>query len=238
MIVKEGKKGYYRKKRKERVKRMKDNKTKGNKMKNGKRIGIFLLIVLLCFGVGVWTGSASRKGRQAEIADDLITNRIEEISQLASLEYHYTRVGKYEDRVDFYGWQVPLTMKRFIISYDGIIWAGVDLKQAKIEVKKDGSVSVTLPEAQILAHEQDLDSIHVFDETKNVFNPIRITDYIEFSKDEKQKAEQEAVDKGLLIQAQERAETVVTEWVTALLSENGTAPAITVISATAGDAQR
>lgn len=192
------------------------------------RLILFVLIAALSFGMGILAAGNRLEKRDSKITSDLIQNRIEEISQLASLEYHYTRVGKYENRIDFYGWQVPMTMKRFIISYDGTIWAGVDLSRAKIKLKDDGSVEVSLPKAQILAHEQDLDSIQIFDETKNMFNPIQITDYIEFSKEQKQGAQEEAVAKGLLTKAQKRAQDVVTQWLTDLLNSTGASPQIQV----------
>lgn len=182
------------------------------------RFGILLLCAVLFFGIGMW--AAGRMSPQAGITDDLISSRIEEISELAVTEYHYTRVGKYEDRLDFYGWKVPLTLKQFIISYDGTIRAGVDLSSAAAEVTGN-EVRIKLPAPEILSHEVDSDSITIFDETKNIFNPIRITDYVEFSKDQQAAAEQEALDKGLLSEAQERAETVIRQWVAALYADAG-----------------
>ena len=57
-----------------------------------------------------------------------------------------------------------------------------------------------------MTHTIDEDSIQVFDETSNVFNPIRITDYTEFSKDQKEALEEKAVNNGLLEEARSRAE--------------------------------
>lgn len=197
-------------------------------MKHFRKAGIILIAAIICFAGGMLLGSRSHNQEKPIITEDLVSSRIEEISQLASVEYHYTKVGKYEDRLDFYGWQVPLTMKRFIISYDGTIWAGVDLTRAEIHMGSEGLVEVILPEAEILSHEQDLDSITVFDETKNIFNPIQITDYIEFSKDQKKGAEEDAIEKGLLTQAQERAEETVTQWLATLLNSTGATPDIRV----------
>ena len=56
--------------------------------------------------------------------------------------------------------------------------------------KQGDQVTVSLPQAKILTHTIDEDSIQVFDETSNVFNPIRITDYTEFSKDQKEALEE------------------------------------------------
>ena len=55
------------------------------------------------------------------ITSDLLSQQIQGISELASVEYNYTNMGKYENQVTFYGWKVPSTTKSFILSYDGKI---------------------------------------------------------------------------------------------------------------------
>ena len=44
--------------------------------------------------------------------------------------------------------------KTFIITYDGSIKAGIDLKQAKISINND-QLNITLPASKILSHEID-----------------------------------------------------------------------------------
>ncbi|WP_130863319.1 DUF4230 domain-containing protein [Bacilliculturomica massiliensis] len=218
----------------ERAGRAQRNKSEKRRLKLPRLPGDYLRKVLIAaaaalifFGFGVWV--AGRPAEGPKITSDLVSSRIEEISELAVTEYRYTNVGKFENRLDFYGWEVPLTMKRFIISYDGTIKAGVDMSQATVKVAANGDISVTLPQAAILSHEIDLESITVFDETKNIFNPIQITDYVDFSKDQQASSENEAVEKGLLAEAQGKAEEVVTQWLAALYgnAENG-GPKITV----------
>ncbi len=82
--------------------------------------------------------------------------------------------------------------------------AGVDLGEVQVEVSGK-TITVTLPEAQVLSHEMDEDSIQVFDETQNVFNPLQISDYTGFTADQKKEVEQRALDKGLLQEAREKA---------------------------------
>lgn len=176
------------------------------------RWGVVLLAAVLCFVGGVWF---SHRSAAPVISSKLISQSMEEISQLAVVDYRYTNVGKFENRVDFYGWKVPLTMKRFIIAYDGEMKAGINMSQASVKLQGN-KISVTLPKAEILSHDIDTDSIQVFDETKNIFNPITITDYVTFSKDQKQKLEQQAIEKGLLTEAQTKAENVVRNWLSAV----------------------
>lgn len=191
-------------------------------------IVIIVLLATICFASGIWV--AGRPAGEPKITSDLISNKIEEINELAVTEYYYTKVGKFENRLDFYGWEVPLTLKRFIVSFDGNIKAGVDLSKAEVKVDGSRSISIKLPKAEILSHQIDLDSITVFDETKNIFNPIQITDYVDFSKDQQSSAEEEAIGKGLLAEASDRASEVIKQWLISIYGkEEIGGPKISVI---------
>ena len=86
------------------------------------------------------------------ITSDLLSQQIQGISELASVEYNYTNMGKYENQATFYGWKVPFTTKSFILSYDGKIKAGIDM--SLVEVHMSGkNINISIPEAKILSHE-------------------------------------------------------------------------------------
>lgn len=161
--------------------------------------------ILTAFFVGMLRG-----GRETApvITADLLGQQLQEVSELVTVEYHYTNMGKFENTLDFYGWQVPFTTKSFIVSYDGVIRAGVDLAAAEIQTE-GRQVTVVLPPARILSNEILEDSLEVYDETRNIFNPITISDYTGFTRDQKQNLERKAVDNGLLTAGQERAEHAV-----------------------------
>lgn len=177
-----------------------------------------VLLLLLAFWLGaLWRG----REQQPVITSDLLGQQLQTVQELVSVEYHYTNMGKFENQVDFYGWKVPFTTKRFLVSYDGLIKAGVDLSRATVEVDEvQKSVTITLPESRILSHEIPEDSIQVFDETRNIFNPITIEDYTGFTRDQKAEVEQRAIDEGLLTGASEKAREAV-ETLAALLPGSG-----------------
>ncbi|MGE4549130.1 MAG: DUF4230 domain-containing protein [Intestinibacillus sp.] len=163
-------------------------------------------VLVATFTVGaVWSRS---RAQPPAITNDLLSQQLVSVSELATVEYHYTNMGKFENQADFYGWKVPLTRKSFIISYDGVIKAGVDASQVQADVS-GGIIRVTLPETKILSHEIDDDSIEIFDETKNIFNPLQISDYTGFAADQKAKIEQRALENGLLDEARTRAAEAV-----------------------------
>ena len=145
---------------------------------------------------------------EPQITGDLLASQLRSVQELVTVSYYYTNMGRFENQVDFYGWKVPFTTKSFIVSYDGVIKAGVDLEQLQVSIG-DGEVTVTLPESRIISHEIPEDSLEVFDESDNLFNHITIEDYTAFTQDQKSAMEQRAVDGGLLDRANQEARTAV-----------------------------
>lgn len=169
----------------------------------GKLIALVVLAAVLAgsFVLGaVW----SHRGETTQITADLIGQQLREAAELVSVEYYYTNMGRFENQVDFYGWKVPFTTKSFIISYDGVIKAGVDLDRLDIQVTGN-TITILLPPSRIIAHVIPEDSIEVFDETHNIFNPIEISDYTGFTADQRAAIEARAVENGLLTRATEQA---------------------------------
>ena len=154
------------------------------------------------------------------ITSELLGQQLSSIRELSTVEYHYTNMGKFENQVDFYGWKVPFTTKSFIVAYDGLIKAGVDLSGVEVQVQGE-KIAVSLPAPVILSHEIDEKSIEVFDQTHNIFNPIEISDYTGFTADQKSAIEDKAVENGLLTAAAQRAEEAVKGLLSALPELDG-----------------
>lgn len=181
-----------------------------------KNIIVIVVIAVVFFFVGkVWPSDEE----PTAITSDLLSQQIQGISELASVEYNYTNMGKYENQATFYGWKVPFTTKSFILSYDGKIKAGIDM--SLVEVHMSGkNINISIPEAKILSHEIDEKSIEVFDETKNIFNQISITDYNQFAIDQKESMENKAKEKGLLEEAQNKAQETIKTFVESMYSSD------------------
>lgn len=179
-----------------------------------KNIIVIVVIAVVFFFVGkIWPSGEE----PTAITSDLLSQQIQGISELASVEYNYTNMGKFENQATFYGWKVPFTTKSFILSYDGKIKAGIDM--SLVEVHMSGkNINISIPEAKILSHEIDEKSIEVFDETKNIFNQISITDYNQFAIDQKESMENKAKEKGLLEEAQNKAQETIKTFVESMYS--------------------
>lgn len=191
---------------------MRDTETKPRRMGLKMKILLILLtLLLICGAVLAAFLCGLRQASQAaepQITGDLLASRLRSVQELVTVSYYYTNMGRFENQVDFYGWKVPFTTKSFIVSYDGVIKAGVDLEQLQVSIG-GGEVTVTLPESRIISHEIPEDSLAVFDESDNLFNHITIEDYTAFTRDQKSAMEQRAVDGGLLDRANQEARTAV-----------------------------
>lgn len=165
-----------------------------------------VVVAGICFVSGVLWGG--RSAEHTRVSADLISQRLDNIGELATVQYYYTNAGKYENQADFYGWKVPFTKKSFFVCYDGNVKAGFDVQDLTVDVDKK-HITITLPPARILSHEIDRDSIEVLDETKNIFNQISITEYNQFCADQMDEIEQSVAEKGLLDVAEQRAQEVI-----------------------------
>ena len=168
-------------------------------MKNFKKILFILIFILIAFIGGMFFAN---KQTEPEITSTLIQNRIEQASDLVTTKYHYTKVGKFENSLNLNGWSIPLTNKYFILTFEGEIQLGTDLSKANVEIN-DSTIHVTVDKPAVISNVIDESSIEVYDETKNIFNPISVSDYKAFALEQKDKALSEAKEKGLMKTAQE-----------------------------------
>ena len=177
-------------------------------------IAIFL-VALLIFYAGTRFASGSE---QPKISSTGLTQQLQEIEELATLSYNYTKVGKFSDNLTFNGWDIPLTQKSFLITYDGRLKAGIKMNNIKID---NNTITVSIPDIEILSNEIDESSIEVYDETKNVFNPISINDYTKFAKKQKDAVAEEAIENGLLSEAATKTQSIIKKYLNALPDING-----------------
>ena len=171
-------------------------------MKNLKKVLFVVAFILIAFISGIFFAN---KQTEPEITSTLIQNRIEQANDLVTTKYHYTKVGKFENSLNLNGWSIPLTNKYFILTFEGEIQLGTDLSKANIEIS-DSTIHVTVNKPTVISNSIDESSIEVYDETKNIFNPISVSDYKAFAVEQKEKALSEAKKKGLMKTAQKNTE--------------------------------
>ena len=183
-------------------------------------LGILLCALVggACFLGGRWSAGRSET---AKIDTVVLQNQLSEIRELATVTYAYTNMAQFESSNDFYGVKIPFTTKSFILTYDGTVKAGVDLDGAEVSVSGT-TVTITLPEAEILSHEIDEDSMEVFDEKTSIFNPFTVEDFTSFQSDQKAAMEEKALSRGLLAEARAKAVSSVEQLFAAALPDTYT----------------
>lgn len=194
---------------------MKKNKTSLNL----KKVIAIILITLIFIGTVFFAGTQYATHKEnTKINSTLIKNELKSVKELITTEYSYSKVGKYENSLDLNGWQIPLSQKSFLLTYTGNIKLGVDLDKAKIAIQGD-TININLPPISITENTIDEESIEIYDESNNLFNPIKIEDYKNFAIQQKEEAQQDAIDKGLYQQAQQKTVEAITSLINIIQEE-------------------
>ena len=152
-----------------------------------------------------WTDQPTK-----EITVDLIKSEIKNIGEFATIEYLYTDAGKFEDVKQAWGINIPFTSKSFIMKWDGIIKAGINIEKIIIEIndaKKE--IIVHIPNAEILSHEIDSEGIEILDEKDGLFNEVTVENTVQFEVTSKVAMEERAIENGILDKAFENAKEII-----------------------------
>ena len=182
-------------------------------MKKTKRLVFSLLAIIVLVFVSYFFGmKANVFNKETVTNSDTIKNQILSVKELTTLKYKYTNVGSFENQSEFYGVKLPFTQKKFIISYDGEVNAGIDLEDCKVEIDNEEKIiSIDLPEAKILNHFIDENSLTIFDEKNSIFNQLEIKDFSDFRKEEMKKMEDKLLSEGFLDQANQKTRQAIGE---------------------------
>lgn len=141
---------------------------------------------------------------------DSIEMKIQNIGELATVEYCYTDAGKFEDPWKIFGKKTPFTAKSFIAKWDGVIKAGVEVSEITAELDENNKkITIHIPKAKILSHEIDSDSVETLDEKSSMFNKITVEDVRAFDAECKGEMEKRAIQNGILEKAQENAKSII-----------------------------
>lgn len=149
-----------------------------------------------------------------------IGGQFNDIAELATEEYVYSSVGKFDDEgLRLLNVRVPFTGKNFLVSYEGKVTAGIkDASQITVDVDDAAkTLTVRLPRAEVLDSTWTEGSSQVWDQTMNPINQIKVEDVTEFVDSRREVEKQKAIDGGLLDRAQTRAEELARSHAQALI---------------------
>lgn len=150
------------------------------------------------------------------ITSQQIRAQLNAVSELVTQRYMYTNASKNENNKKWlFNWDMPFSEKSFVVTYDGVIKAGIDLKDVKIDVNEDKRViTVTLPASKITDHNVPQDKIEVFNVKNGLFNEVDINEPNELIAAGKEIMEEKATERGLLTEADREAQTLIKAFLT------------------------
>lgn len=143
-----------------------------------------------------------------EITISLVESEIKDIGELITVGYMYTDVEKFENVKNMFGVDLPFTEKSVITRWDGVIKAGINVDNIKINIdNKNKIILITLPDAEIISHE--VSNIDIVDEKDGLFNPVRIEDIESFDFVNKDEMEKRAIENGLMEKAMKNSVSII-----------------------------
>ena len=175
---------------------------------------LILFLILLIVGIGVFVyiklpAVFTIKDNYEQSSENVAFN-LANIGELATQAGYFTNVQVVEDVKEIWGINVPGTHKKAIYSYDGIVKAGFDFADIKLDVNKlTKKITVTLPDVRILSCELDEDSFKVYDQKNGAFNKLNLDDFNSTNARMKREVESKAKSYGILTNAKNNAENMI-----------------------------
>lgn len=175
------------------------------------RIRKYILTCLIL--VISFTCISCSKGEEQKNTIKPQVSQMKTICELATMECYYHNVAKYteEDAEGFWLWKKD---KHFWIEYSGVVKIGIDASQVAIEVKDD-FVTITMPNAKVLNEKVDAASLtkdsYIVDGKSADIDAEDETKAFRLAQENMVKAASE--DTALLLRAQQRAQTLLEEYV-------------------------
>lgn len=173
--------------------------------------GVIATLLVVVLGVIVARPALLSIGRE-ESSSVPLGAAFQSIGELAVEEYVYSNVGSYDNKgLEIRGVQVPLTGKNFLITYDGVVKAGIaDVEAIRAQVDDTTqTINITLPKVSVLSSQIKQESVEVRDQSFNPINQLRVEDITKFIAAEERNAEAKAIEHGLLERATQRTEELV-----------------------------
>lgn len=148
------------------------------------------------------------------ITSEQLKSELNSIQDLVTQQYIYTNADKYaRNQTWIFGWERPFSQKTILVTYDGKITAGIDLKDVQPEVDEENHIiTILLPASKIISNEIPQESITIVEVKDGLFNDVTLDDYNDFISDQKIKMENKAIERGLLTVADVQAKLVVTNF--------------------------
>lgn len=173
-----------------------------------KKYSVIILITLVLIAL-IYTALRYKSGHNKEIITDTIKEKVENIVELSTVKYNYTDVVNFNDSLTMGQIDLPFTKKSFILKYSGYLKAGVNLETIGVEVKNENTIEITMDKSKVLENVINEEDVVFFDERDGLFNKLSYKDLYAVLVGQKEKVKKEALDRGLLLEAENNAEEIL-----------------------------
>lgn len=186
------------------------------KLKRNILISLLILAIIISFFIYIKYSSK----RQVRLLSNTIDEQVSKILEVSAVKYNYTNVVSYKDNKKLSGLNLPFTNKSFIIKYSGYIKAGVDLNSGETQIIDPKTVKMVLDKPIIFDNVIIEEDVYIYDEKSSVFNKLSFNDLYDVLVEEKQKLEEEVIEKGLLNEAEKNTMEMLTSLLESMGFEN------------------
>lgn len=174
----------------------------------------FTLILSVLFFSLAGCGMKQEKETPEKSVEQLNLTQMQSVCELATLECYYHNTAKLDSQSKVLFWN---TSKKLWIEYSGIVKIGVDISKLDMKIK-DNLVTITLPDAKVFSCKVDETSLSkdtIYTEHKGLGgSKINAEDQSKaFEEAQKNMLETVQNDEVLLLQAKERAQTLLANYV-------------------------
>ncbi len=155
---------------------------------------------------------------EEKISVESLVDSLQDVGKLVTEEYYFTEVVEYSSVKTLWKITLPWTKSAFLISYDGVVSAGVDMTAVRVEVNEESkTIRVITPEAEIMAVDIDFDSFICYSENSGIGNRISIKEFNGALQSVEETARSKAVEKGVLVRAKEHADLLIRTVISSLV---------------------
>ena len=186
----------------------------------------YILIAILAFGLGTLLviRSSSFINNEVNHEETIKELSFKDIDTLSTQEAYVTVVENMNDARQVLGINIPGTKSVCVFSHEFLITAGYNFEEIETEViekseDSKGQIIVKLPEAQILTSGILFDKEKVYYESESIFTNLKEEDKAKLRAEMGEKAENIAIENGILDKAKENAKKVLSSFIYKLYSE-------------------
>lgn len=195
----------------------------------------FVILILLC--AFLVQDKRIQKNKIKELSDKIeemekkqlqvgtIREELRKVSKYSAYEFGYTSIIKFSDKNKFLGFDIPLTGNFFIATVDGKMNIGINAENMDLSTSTDGEgnvtqVALTVPHSEILDNYTIQETLEIYDERKNIFNPVEVGDYNQLIIEAEEKEEQKVLEGDILQKSDEALKNLLISHLQALLGND------------------